>query len=138
MFFFFMLLDGQYLVEDFIYIFIRNIGLQFSPDYLIFHVRIKKIASQIAFLDLPPTASSNPSRSAPSTELSSPVLYSTFPLAISFTHGSVSMSIISPSLPHSPLLPLLCVHISVLYICTSVPIRNRFICTIFLDFTYMH
>ena len=35
------LLDGQYLVEDFIYIFMRNIGLQFSPNYLIFHIRIK-------------------------------------------------------------------------------------------------
>ena len=50
-------------------------------------------------------------------------LYSSFSLAICFAHGSVYMSIlISQLIPSSP--PS-CVHVSVLYICVSIPALER-------------
>ena len=80
-------------------------------------------------------ALSHTTRSSHSTEPSS-VLYSRFPVAIYFTHGSVFMSnLISQFIPLSP--PPLCPHVRSLclpfYSCPA----NRFICTIFLDSTYM-
>ena len=86
------------------------------------------------FLDLPPSPSSNPSRSSQSTEADLPAPYRRFPLAICFTHGSVYMSIPisqfipSPSLPPLPHPPG--VHWSFLYVCISIPalqIRDHFV-----------
>ena len=66
-----------------------------------------------------------------------PVLYSMFLLAIYFMHGSVYMSIlISQFIPPSPSLP--CPHVHSLHLCLYSCPANRFICTIFLDSTYMH
>ena len=48
-----------------------------------------------------------------------PVLYSTFPLAIYFIHDRVYMSmLLSQFIPPSP---SSCVHMSILYICVSIP-----------------
>ena len=64
-----------------------------------------------------------------------PVLYSRFPLAIYFTHGSVFMSnLISQFIPSSP--SPLCPHIHSLHLRLYSCPENRFICTIFLDSTY--
>ena len=64
-----------------------------------------------------------------------PVLYSRFPLAIYFTHGSVFMSdLITQFIPPSPCTG---VHMSLLYVCLYSYPTNRLICTIFLDSTYM-
>ena len=61
------------------------------------------------------------SRSAQSTQLNSAVLYSSFPLAICFTHGKcVYMSmLLSQFIPPFP--PHCCVHESILYLCISIP-----------------
>ena len=62
------------------------------------------------------------------TEL--PVLYSMFPLAICFTHGSVFTSnLIFQFVP--PSLPLLCPHVHSLHLCLYCYPTNRFIYTIF-------
>ena len=66
-----------------------------------------------------------------------PVLYSRFPLAIYFTHGSVFMSnLIFQFIPSSPS-PAPCPHICSLHLCFYSCPSNSFICTIFLDSTYM-
>ena len=47
------------------------------------------------------------------------MLYSRFPLAIYFTHGSIFMlNLISQFIQHSP---SACFHMSILYICVSLP-----------------
>ena len=60
-----------------------------------------------------------------------PVLYSTFPLALCFIHGlHICQSVSQFILPF-------CVHKSAHYICLYSCLPNRFICTIFLDPTYI-
>ena len=70
----------------------------------------------------------------PQTEL--PLLHTSFPLAICFTHGSVYMSI--PISQFISSCPSTLVYTSVLYILrlSSCP-ANRCICTTFLDSTYV-
>ena len=89
-----------------------------------------------SFLDLPPNPPPHPQAiSEHRAEL--PVLYSSFPLAVSFTHGSVYMSLpIHPMLPIPYHTPCPHVHAPHLHLC-SCP-RTRFVCMILLDSTYMH
>ena len=64
------------------------------------------------------------------------VLYSRFPLAIYFIHGSVYMSIPISQFTLPPL-PL-CVHMSILYVCVSIPaLKISSSLPFFLDSTYM-
>ena len=66
---------------------------------------------------------SHPSRSSKKHWAELPVLYSRFPLAIYFTHGSVYMSIlISQFLPPSSSHPApFHINMSILYVCDSIP-----------------
>ena len=71
-----------------------------------------------------------------------PVLHSSFPLAVCFTHGTAYVSVPVSQFVHPPVLLLKPhapppVHISILHVCVSVSAGNRFIITIFLDSTYM-
>ena len=66
-----------------------------------------------------------------------PVLYRRFPLAICFTHGSINMSILISQFNPLPS-PTLCPHICSLHLHLYSCPAYRFICTIFLDSTYMH
>ena len=88
-------------------------------------------------LHLPrPSTPSHHSRFPQSTGLNSLCLYSSFPLALYFTYGSVYMSVLL-SLFVPPLFPLLCPK-SVFYVCISIPaFVNRFISTVCLDSIYM-
>ena len=68
------------------------------------------------------------------TEL--PLLHTSFPLAICFTHGSVCRSLpISPFIPHCP--STLCLHVCSLHLRLSSCPADRCICTTFLDSTYV-
>ena len=84
----------------------------------------------------PSPPQTHPSRSWQSTKLSS-LLYSRFPLTINILHIVVDIhQSWSPSWSHSPLLPVhphVCSPCQQLYSCPA----NRFICTIFRNFTYM-
>jgi len=67
-----------------------------------------------------------------------PVIYSSFPLAICSTHGSVYTSLLisefvkpSPSPPPHP-------HVCSLCLCLHSCPANRFTCTIFLNSTHMY
>ena len=67
-----------------------------------------------------------------------PVLYSRFSLVIYFIHTRVYISIpISQFIPPLPF-PRWCPHIYSLHLCLYFCFANRFICTIFLDSTYMY
>ena len=66
-----------------------------------------------------------------------PVLYSSFPLATYFTLGTVYMSILLSQFTHPLLLPPSCPQFHSLCLCLFPFSASRFICTIFLDSTYM-
>ena len=64
--------------------------------------------------------------------------YSSFPLAVYFTCGSVYMSVLlSQVIAPSPSL-LLGLQVPSLHLCLYFCPANGFICTIFLDSAYMH
>ena len=66
-----------------------------------------------------------------------PVLYIRFSLVIYFIHISVYMSVtISQFFPLPPF-PAWCPYISSLHLCLYFCLANWFICTFFLDSTYM-
>ena len=70
-------------------------------------------------------------------------LYSRFLLVIYFIHISVYMStpisqFIPPPSPPPPAFPCWCPYICSLHLCLYFCLANQFICTIFLDSTYMH
>ena len=79
-----------------------------------------------------PSLPSHPSESSQSPSWAH-VLYSSLPLAIHFTHGS---EYVIPKLPIYPILPFPCVHLSLLYVCISIPdLQIGSFCTIFLNGT---
>ena len=70
-------------------------------------------------------------------------LYSRFLLVIYFIHISVYMSIpisqfITTPPPHPATFPPWCPYVCSLHLCLYFCPANRFICTIFLDSTYMY
>ena len=71
-----------------------------------------------SFLDLPPNSPPHP-QAITEHRAELPVLYSSFPLSVSFTHGSVYMSLPFISCSPSPTIPR--VHMFMLCICISVP-----------------
>ena len=70
------------------------------------------------------------------TDCNPPMLYSTFPLVIYFTHSSVYMSIPISQFISSSFLTLY-LNIYSLHLCLYFCFANRFVSTIFVDSTYM-
>ena len=66
-----------------------------------------------------------------------PVLYSSFPLAIYFTHGHVHMPVLLSQFV-TPSLPTLCSQVRSLHLHLYSCSANKFISTIFLDFIYIY
>ena len=74
------------------------------------------------------------SRSAQTTQLNSPALYSYFPQAICFTRGKC----VYVFMPLSQFIPLLCPQIHSLPLHLYSCLANRFIGTVFLEFLYSY
>ena len=87
----------------------------------------------------PPTPIPHPSPFGHHRALSwAPCAIQQFPLAIYFTHGSVCMSVLpSQFIPFSTPPPL-CALVHSLHLCLYSCPAYRFICTFFLDSTYIH
>ena len=84
-----------------------------------------------------PSPPSHLSRSPPRTELSS-LCYSAGSYQLAVLHMVVYICQSSTHSSSRPLLPLLCPHDLSLRLCLCSCPANRFICTIFPDFIYMH
>ena len=118
----------------FIYLFLIGVELLYN---VVLVSAVQQSESAICILISPLSGISFPFRSSWSTEKSS----------LCYTAGSHQLSILyivayiyNPNLPIHPTPPLSAfgVHMFVLYICVYFCFANRFICTIFLDSTYMH